>query len=141
MTLHPDRRRLIVDADEEYGAQLRLARLQVGLTQDQLAERAGLSDGSSVARIETGKRRPRLATQQRLAKAIEELQEVSVKPRMYHLIMRLVEFDAQVQAAGTELPAVWAQIREQIQAEAALLQAPDGRVVKLRPQLRILDRI
>lgn len=141
MNVHPDRGPLVlVDADEEYGRMLRRARLQVGLTQDDLAARAGLCDGSSVARIERGKRRPRFATQKRLAKVIEELQEAQVRPRMHVLILRLVEFDEQIRVAGTPMPAAWAEIMEQVHAEAAVADASIGRVSQLRPHLKLLDR-
>ncbi len=52
------------------GKNLRAAREQLGLTQEQVAERSGVQAGE-VSRIERGKRDPKVSTLERLAKAVE----------------------------------------------------------------------
>jgi transcriptional regulator with XRE-family HTH domain len=52
------------------GRNLRRAREQAGLTQEQVAERSGVHS-TEVSRIERGKRDPRVSTLERLAKAVE----------------------------------------------------------------------
>jgi XRE family transcriptional regulator, fatty acid utilization regulator len=52
------------------GKNLRAAREQLGLTQEQVAERSGVQAGE-VSRIERGKRDPKVTTLERLAKAVE----------------------------------------------------------------------
>ncbi len=51
------------------GRNLRHARDQLGLTQEQVAERSGVH-ATEVSRIEAGKRDPRVSTMERLAKAL-----------------------------------------------------------------------
>ncbi|MGN6216975.1 MAG: helix-turn-helix domain-containing protein [Solirubrobacterales bacterium] len=55
------------------GANLREARMRLGMTQEEVAERSGVH-ATEVSRIEAGKRDPRISTVLRLAKA------VNVKP-------------------------------------------------------------
>lgn len=52
------------------GRNLRRAREQAGLTQEQVAERSGVHS-TEVSRIERGKRDPQVSTVERLAKAVE----------------------------------------------------------------------
>jgi len=52
------------------GRNLRRAREQAGLTQEEVAERSGVHS-TEVSRIERGKRDPRVSTLERLAKAVE----------------------------------------------------------------------
>lgn len=52
------------------GKNLREARLRLGLTQEEVADRSGLQAGE-VSRIEAGKRDPKVSTVERLAKAVE----------------------------------------------------------------------
>ena len=52
------------------GKNLRRAREQAGLTQEEVAERSGVH-ATEVSRIEAGKRDPRTSTVERLAKAVE----------------------------------------------------------------------
>jgi len=52
------------------GKNLRRARQQAGLTQEEVAERSGVHS-TEVSRIERGKRDPRVSTLERLAKAVE----------------------------------------------------------------------
>src|SRR5712692_901218 len=62
--------RVAADASEEFGALLRRYRLEAGLTQEALAERAGLS-AHGISDLERGARtRPYLATFDRLASAL-----------------------------------------------------------------------
>jgi len=53
----------------DLGFNLREARKQLGLTQEQVAERSGVH-ATEVSRIEAGKRDPRVSTVRRLAKAV-----------------------------------------------------------------------
>jgi transcriptional regulator with XRE-family HTH domain len=52
------------------GKNLRRAREQAGLTQEEVAERSGVH-ATEVSRIEAGKRDPRTSTVERLAEAVE----------------------------------------------------------------------
>ena len=52
------------------GKNLRAARRQLGLTQEQVAERSGVQAGE-VSRVELGKRDPRVSTLEKLAAAVE----------------------------------------------------------------------
>jgi len=52
------------------GKNLRAARKELGLTQEQVSERSGVQAGE-ISRIETGKRDPKVSTLERLAKAVE----------------------------------------------------------------------
>ena len=52
------------------GANLRTARKQIGLSQEQVAERSGVH-ATEVSRIEAGKRDPRVSTVERLARAVK----------------------------------------------------------------------
>jgi len=52
------------------GPNLREARLELELTQEQVAERSGVH-ATEVSRIEAGKRDPRVSTVERLAKAVQ----------------------------------------------------------------------
>jgi len=52
------------------GPNLRAARLELELTQEQVAERSGVH-ATEVSRIEAGKRDPRVSTVERLAKAVQ----------------------------------------------------------------------
>jgi transcriptional regulator with XRE-family HTH domain len=54
----------------ELGTNLRAARVKLGLTQEQVAERSGVH-ATEVSRIEAGKRDPQISTLRRLAKAVE----------------------------------------------------------------------
>lgn len=54
----------------KFGDQLRLARLERRLTQDQLAERAGLHR-TYIGHLERGRCSPTLATLERLARALD----------------------------------------------------------------------
>ena len=54
----------------DLGTNLRRAREQAGLTQEEVAERSGVH-ATEVSRIEAGKRDPRISTMKRLAKAVE----------------------------------------------------------------------
>jgi transcriptional regulator with XRE-family HTH domain len=56
--------------DGKLGRNLRRARNQLGLTQEQVAERSGVH-ATEVSRIEAGKRDPRISTLERLAKAVD----------------------------------------------------------------------
>jgi transcriptional regulator with XRE-family HTH domain len=51
------------------GRNLRRARNQLGLTQEEVAERSGVH-ATEVSRIEGGKRDPKVSTVERLAKAV-----------------------------------------------------------------------
>ncbi len=53
----------------ELGKNLRAARLDLGLSQEEIAERSGVPQGE-VSRIERGERDPRVSTLLQLAKAI-----------------------------------------------------------------------
>ncbi|MBV2151259.1 tetratricopeptide repeat protein [Kitasatospora sp. SUK 42] len=55
---------------DSFGALLREFRLRVGLTQDELADRSGVS-AHSISVLEAGRRRPRLSSVTRLADALE----------------------------------------------------------------------
>jgi transcriptional regulator with XRE-family HTH domain len=52
------------------GANLRSARTQLGMSQEQVADRSGVH-ATEVSRIEAGKRDPRVSTVERLAKAVK----------------------------------------------------------------------
>jgi transcriptional regulator with XRE-family HTH domain len=52
------------------GPNLREARKQLGLSQEQVAERSGVH-ATEVSRIEAGKRDPRVSTVERLAAAVK----------------------------------------------------------------------
>jgi transcriptional regulator with XRE-family HTH domain len=52
------------------GENLRVARLRLELTQEQVAERCGVH-ATEVSRIEAGKRDPKVSTLERLAAAVE----------------------------------------------------------------------
>jgi len=52
------------------GANLRSARKQLGLSQEQVADRSGVH-ATEVSRIEAGKRDPRVSTVERLARAVK----------------------------------------------------------------------
>ncbi|HVO53114.1 MAG TPA: helix-turn-helix transcriptional regulator [Solirubrobacterales bacterium] len=52
------------------GTNLRDARLRLGLTQEQVAERSGVH-ATEVSRIEAGKRDPQVSTLRRLAAALK----------------------------------------------------------------------
>lgn len=54
----------------DLGTNLREARKQLGLTQEQVAERSGVH-ATEVSRIEAGKRDPQVSTLLKLAKAVE----------------------------------------------------------------------
>lgn len=54
----------------DLGTNLRAARKELGLTQEQVAERSGVQAGE-VSRIEAGKRDPQVSTVLKLAKAVE----------------------------------------------------------------------
>ncbi len=60
--------------------EIRRMRLRIGLTQKELAERAGVSQ-SLIARIENGSVDPRLSTLRRILKALEEAAKDKVKAR------------------------------------------------------------
>lgn len=53
----------------EFGENLRRAREDLGLTQEQVGHRSGVHP-TEVSRIEAGKRDPRVSTLERLAKAV-----------------------------------------------------------------------
>lgn len=70
-----------MEAREQFGRNLRGARREAGLSQEQLAERSGLHM-TEISRLERGVRDPRLATVVRLARglgvrAADLLQDVS----------------------------------------------------------------
>ena len=52
------------------GSNLKAARIKLGLTQEQVAERSGVH-ATEVSRIETGKRDPQVSTVKKLADAVE----------------------------------------------------------------------
>jgi len=52
------------------GVNLRAARKEAGLSQEQVAERSGVH-ATEVSRIEAGKRDPRVSTVERLAQAVK----------------------------------------------------------------------
>jgi len=52
------------------GSNLRKARRELDLSQEQVAERSGVH-ATEVSRIEAGKRDPRVSTVERLARAVE----------------------------------------------------------------------
>ena len=52
------------------GKNLRAARVKLGLTQEEVAERSGVQAGE-VSRIERGKRDPQVSTLEKLAAAVE----------------------------------------------------------------------
>jgi transcriptional regulator with XRE-family HTH domain len=54
----------------DLGTNLRAARKELGLTQEQVAERSGVQAGE-ISRIEAGKRDPQVSTVLKLAKAVE----------------------------------------------------------------------
>lgn len=51
------------------GANLRAIRKELGLTQEQVAERSGVQAGE-ISRIENGKRDPQVSTMLKIAKAV-----------------------------------------------------------------------
>ena len=51
-------------------ANLKAARVDLGLTQEQVAERSGVH-ATEVSRIEAGKRDPQVSTVEKLARAVE----------------------------------------------------------------------
>jgi transcriptional regulator with XRE-family HTH domain len=53
-----------------FGRNLRRAREQAGLTQEEVAERSGVHS-TEISRMERGMRDPRVSTLERLAKALE----------------------------------------------------------------------
>lgn len=53
------------------GKNLRAARKNLGLTQEEVAERSGVQAGE-VSRIEAGKRDPKVTTLEKLAAAVEQ---------------------------------------------------------------------
>jgi len=59
-----------VEAKEQFGANLRNLRLDVGLTQMELSNRSGL-DMAEISRLESGQRDVRLSTIVRLADGLE----------------------------------------------------------------------
>jgi transcriptional regulator with XRE-family HTH domain len=61
---------LTIPAWATFGKNLRAARKDLGLTQEQVAERSGVQAGE-VSRIERGKRDPRVSTLEKLAVAVE----------------------------------------------------------------------
>jgi transcriptional regulator with XRE-family HTH domain len=52
------------------GANLRKARTDLGMSQEQVSDRSGVH-ATEVSRIEAGKRDPRVSTVERLAKAVK----------------------------------------------------------------------
>jgi len=56
----------------ELGSNLRAARKNLGLTQEQVAERSGVHV-TEISRMEAGKRDPQVSTLLKLAKAVEVL--------------------------------------------------------------------
>lgn len=60
---------MVWDLSGEFGKELRRAREEVGITQDELAKRSGLHR-TSISLLELGKREPRLETIFRLAKGL-----------------------------------------------------------------------
>ena len=77
--------------------ELRLLRIRAGLTQAELAKKAGVSQ-SLIARIESGKVNPRVSTLMRIYQALEEFMEdeltaceVMSSPVVYVLPSTLVE--------------------------------------------------
>ena len=60
-----------MDLTRTIGARITVAREAAGLTQRELAERAGLTQHVSVSRYERGVARPDLETAARLARALE----------------------------------------------------------------------
>lgn len=54
----------------DLGGNLRRTRKQLGLTQEQVAERSGVH-ATEVSRIEGGKRDPKVSTLERLARALK----------------------------------------------------------------------
>lgn len=59
-----------ISAVGKLGGNLRAARHERGLSQEQVAERSGVH-ATEVSRIESGKRDPRVSTVERLAKAVK----------------------------------------------------------------------
>jgi transcriptional regulator with XRE-family HTH domain len=53
----------------DFGKNLRAARVELGLSQEEIADRSGVPQGE-ISRIERGERDPRVSTVLRLAKAI-----------------------------------------------------------------------
>lgn len=70
-------------------APIRAARTKTGLTQQQLAERAGTTQ-SAVARLEAGKRSPSLATLERLFGAMNLRLNLTTEPLDYGIDPTLV---------------------------------------------------
>lgn len=54
----------------DLGSNLKAARVKLGLTQEEVAERSGVH-ATEVSRIEAGKRDPQVSTVVKLAKAVE----------------------------------------------------------------------
>jgi transcriptional regulator with XRE-family HTH domain len=54
----------------DLGSNLKAARLRLGLTQEEVAERSGVH-ATEVSRIEAGKRDPQVSTVVKLARAVE----------------------------------------------------------------------
>jgi transcriptional regulator with XRE-family HTH domain len=54
----------------DLGTNLREARIRLGLTQEQVAQRSGVH-ATEVSRIEAGKRDPQVSTLRRLAEAVQ----------------------------------------------------------------------
>lgn len=54
----------------DLGTNLREARMRLGLTQEQVAQRSGVH-ATEVSRIEAGKRDPQVSTLRRLAEAVQ----------------------------------------------------------------------
>lgn len=61
-----------VAAQREFGRQLRAAREAAGLTQTQLAERAGISRRATIAELEAGVGNPRFSTILKLRAGLQQ---------------------------------------------------------------------
>lgn len=69
MPVTPPERDQLIERRRAFGNRLRTARREAGLTQEQLAERAGI-DRAAVSEIERGQRDARLSTLLRIESAI-----------------------------------------------------------------------
>ncbi|BBC33205.1 hypothetical protein SGFS_044990 [Streptomyces graminofaciens] len=82
MTVPSDRDRNVEPVgglSESFGAAVRARRLEMGLTQENLASRAGMSQGA-LSRLEHGRGVPTLPSLERLAEAMESNLLISLSP-------------------------------------------------------------
>lgn len=122
------------DNDNAYGNWLRAERLEAGLTQEELAEQAGLSDGTAVSRIERGQRVARTATRRRLEQALDAAQGRGPLGRFYDILETICKIDSHLTLDGSQKPPGWEQLVARSKHELNLRRAtnPPPRSSQLR---------